>query len=118
MFPLEHGETVVRLRGHLVADPYSGEQTKRVWTNPEPDELELVGVAIAPSTGTETQSADRNTTTVPMSLYGESGMDVQPHDRIRARTGLWEVEGEVADWMNPLTGWAPGAEFRVKKVKG
>lgn len=116
MFPLEHGETVVRVRGQLVADPYSGELTKRVWT--DPDELELVGVAIAPSTGTETQSVDRNTTTVPMSLYGESGMDVQAQDRIRARTGLWEVEGEVATWDNPLTGWQPGAEFRVKKVKG
>lgn len=116
MFPLANGETVTRERAQLVPDPYSGENTKRDWT--DPDTLDIEGVAIAPSTGTETQSEDRNTRETPMSLYCAPGIDVLPHDRIRARSGLWNVEGEVADWKNALTGWNPGMEFRVKKVTG
>lgn len=116
MFPLANGETVVRQRASLVADPYSGESTKRDWSSP--DELELVGTAIAPSSSTEPVSVDRQQVITSMSLYCGAGSDVLPEDRIRARSGLWQVEGEVGDWRNPFTGWAPGAEFRVKKVAG
>lgn len=116
MFPLANGETVTRERAQLVADPYSGEPTKRDWSDPDTRDLE--GVAIAPSTGTETRTDDRRTLTTDMSLYGEPGIDVLPDDRIRARSGLWEVEGEVADWKNALTGWNPGVEFRIRKVVG
>lgn len=116
MFPLANGETVVRERGTLVADRYSAEATKRDWSNP--DRLPIDGVAIAPSTGTETRDVDRTTITTGMSLYGPPGMDILPADRIRARSGVWEVEGEVADWVNGFTGWNPGVEFRVKKVAG
>jgi hypothetical protein len=116
MFPLAHGETVVRERAQLVTDPYSNEQTKRDWT--DPDKLTLEGVAIAPSSSTETSTENRNTIETAMSLYGAPGIDVLSHDRIRARSGLWTVEGEIADWKNALTGWNPGVEFRVKKVAG
>lgn len=116
MFPLANGETVQRERARKVEDGYSGEPTKRDWTDPATIDLE--GVAIAPSTGTETRTENRNTTTTDMSLYGAPGIDVLPHDRIRARSGLWQVEGEVADWKNALTGWNPGVEFRIRKVVG
>lgn len=116
MFPLANGETVTRERGQLVADAYSGQPTKRVWT--DPDSIELEGVAIAPSSSTETRTEDRSSVTTGMSLYAAPGVDVLPHDRIRARSGLWDVEGEVADWKSALTGWNPGVEFRVKKVAG
>lgn len=116
MFPLANGETVTRERAQLVPDPYSGESTKRVWT--DPDLLELEGVAIAPSSSTETSTEDRTSVATSMSLYASPGADVLPHDRIRARSGLWQVEGEVADWRNALTGWNPGVEFRIGKVSG
>ncbi|WP_420179684.1 hypothetical protein [Paenarthrobacter sp. TA1.8] len=116
MFPLVNGETVVRERAPLVNDKYSGEATKRDWT--DPDKLDIEGCAIAPSSSVETQTENRNTVTTSMSLYGAPGVDVLPQDRIRARSGLWQVEGEVADWRNALTGWNPGVEFRVTKVVG
>jgi hypothetical protein len=116
MFPLANGETVTRERAQLVPDPYSGEPTKRDWT--APDLLELEGVAIAPSSSTDTRSVDRTTTETRMSLYAGPGVDVLPEDRIRARSGLWRVEGEVADWRNALTGWNPGVEFQITKVSG
>lgn len=116
MFPLANGETVIRQRRRIVPDPYSGEDTRADWT--DPDELEIEGVAIAPGSSTETRTENRTLVASGMSLYGPPGMDVQPQDRIRARSGLWEVDGEVADWLNALTGWNPGAEFTLKKVKG
>lgn len=116
MFSLANGETVTRERGQLVPDPYSGELTKRVWA--APDLLELEGVAIAPSSSTESSTENRTTTTTSMSLYAAPGVDVLPQDRIRARSGLWNVDGEVADWKNALTGWNPGVEFRISKVAG
>lgn len=116
MFPLAHGETVTRERAQMVEDAYSGEPTKRNWS--DPDQLDIDGVAIGPSTGVETSTENRTTIVTGMSLYGAPGIDVLPHDRIRARSGLWKVEGEVADWKNALTGWNPGVEFRITKVAG
>lgn len=116
MFPLAHGETVIRERAQTVTDPYSQEAKQRDWS--DPDQLTIEGVAIAPSSSQETLTEDRRTVTTAMSLYGPPGMDVLPKDRIRARSGLWEVQGEVADWRNALTGWNPGAEFSVRKVGG
>lgn len=116
MFPLPNGESVVRERPKLIQDPYSGKPTLADWT--DPDKIDLEGVAIAPSSSTEPVSDDRQQLTTQMSIYCSSTDDVLPMDRIRASSGLWSVEGEVADWTNPLTGWNPGAEFRIKKVSG
>lgn len=116
MFPLANGETVIRRRARKVQDPYSKQETKRDWT--DPDEAPLDGVAIAPSSSQETTTDDRTTTTTRMSLYGPPGMDVLAKDRIVARSGLWEVDGEVADYRNALTGWNPGVEFAIRKVVG
>ena len=116
LFPMRHGETVVRERGTPVLDPYSQEPTARDWSAPA--ELEIKGVAIAPTSSTEPLADDRQMVVTGMSLYCASGADVLPEDRIRARSGLWQVEGEVADWHHPMTDWSPGAEFRIKKVDG
>lgn len=117
MFPLPFGETVVRLRRRLVMDPYSGELTRSDWTNP--DELEIEGAAVAPSSSTEqSPSFNRQVVITTMSVYGPHGMDVQEEDRIRTRADLWDVTGERADWRNPLTGWQPGIELPLQKVKG
>ncbi len=116
MFPLAHGETVVRQRARKAIDPYSKQETKRDWS--DPDELPIEGVAIAPSSSVETTTDDRRTVTTSMSLYGPPGMDVLSKDRIVARSGVWEVEGEVADYLNAFTGWNPGSEFAIRKVEG
>lgn len=116
MFPLTAGETVIRERARLALDPYSNELTVLDWSTP--DLLQIEGTAIAPGTSTEARQVNRAPVTTPMSIYGPPAMDVKPRDRIRARSGLWEVEGEVANWINPFTGWEPGAEFAIKKWEG
>ncbi|NVM97825.1 hypothetical protein [Arthrobacter sp. SDTb3-6] len=112
----DQGETIVRLRRQMVADPYSGELTQGSWE--AADELPIEGAAVAPSSTTEPASANRQMVITSMSVYGPPGMDVLRADRIRARSGLWEVAGENAAWVNPFTGWAPGDEFPLRKVAG
>lgn len=114
MFPLPHGETVHRQRRRMVLDEYSQKLTQADWTNP--DELPLEGVAIAPGSSTETRTENRTTVRTSMSLYAAPGVDVLPEDRIRARSGIWRVIGEVSNWTNPFTGWSPGSEFRIERV--
>lgn len=112
----KHGETVTRERGTPVTDPYSGEATGRDWSAPAT--LPIEGAAIGPSSTTEQATDDRRTVTSSMSLYCASGLDVEEHDRIRARSGLWDVVGEEQAWLNPFTGWAPGSEYQLRKVVG
>lgn len=116
MFPLRHGETVTRLRRQMVLDPYSEEETLGSWEDAA--ELPLVGVAIGPSSTTELTTEDRQQLVTSMSLYGAQGLDVLPADRIRARSGLWDVVGEEQLWSNPFTGWDPGSEYQIRKVTG
>jgi len=111
-----HGETVTRLRRSLVLDPYSGEETLGSWESP--DELVIPGVAIGPSSSVELNTEDRAQVTTSMSLYGAQGLDIKPADRIRARSGLWDVVGDELAFTSPFTGWAPGSEYRVRRVAG
>lgn len=116
MFPLADGQTVIRERRRLTPDPYSQEATLADWS--EPLELTLEGVAIAPSSSVESTAVDRNPVVTQMSIYCGPDEDILAGDRIRDGETLWDVQGEVANWKNPLTGWAPGAEFRIKRVAG
>ncbi|MDJ0321661.1 hypothetical protein [Pseudarthrobacter sp. PS3-L1] len=113
---MSDGQTVDRLRRGTVIDPYSQEPTLADWDSATV--LELEGVAIAPSSSSETVADNRGQVITQMSIYCGVDQDVAEHDRIRDRNVLWEVQGEVAQWRNPFTGWAPGAEFSIRKVTG
>lgn len=116
MFPLADGETVVRLRRRLVRDPYSNEETLADWS--DPDELEVEGVAIGPSSSVETFTLGREQVITQTSIYFGPDEDILPEDRIRARSGIWDVVGEVPQLVNPFTSWSPGAELGIRKVRG
>ena len=112
----KHGETVTRERAAPVTDPYSGEASGSDWSTP--DTLQIVGAAIGPSSTSEVLGDDRSQVITSMSLYCASGLDVKPDDRIRSRSGLWDVVGEEQVWSNPFTGWAPGSEYQLRRVAG
>lgn len=116
MFPLTDGETVVRERRRMILDPYSQELTLGDWT--DPGKLTVEGVAVAPSSTVEPVNDSRSQVITQMSIYCGPGEDILPGDRIRARNGLWEVQGELQSSINPFTGWNPGCEFGIKKVVG
>lgn len=111
-----HGETVARVRAGTVTDPYS-QESRLDWSTAT--ETPLPGLwAVEPRpVGEPTQDA-RNAVTSGFTLYGPPGVDLTPADRVRVRGDVYEVDGEVAAWRNPFSGWEPGVVVQTKRVEG
>ncbi len=114
MFP--YGETVTRLRAPLVADPYSGQATRRDWTAAVA--LPIADCAVNPGQSSEAPTVNREATTTTPTLYAPYGADVLTADRIVSVTGTWDVDGHGAQWRSPFTGWTPGSTFPLRRVDG
>lgn len=78
------------------------------------------GCALAPRYSTEATD-NRSSVIIGFSLFGptQTGNNrVFADDEIETPDGLkFNVIGEAADWHNPLTGWAPGFEAALERVK-
>lgn len=110
------GETVSRLRAPLVADPYSGSLTKRDWANAAA--LPIAGCAVDPGESVEDRTVSRGQIVTTPRLFAPSGADVLESDRIVSASGSWDVLGHGADWSHPMTGWAPGSVFPLRRSDG
>lgn len=52
-------------------------------------------------------------------LYLPPGSGVTAVHRVRFVDGsVWEVVGEVGPWRSPWTGWAPGDQVDLRRVRG
>jgi hypothetical protein len=114
MFP--YGETVIRQRGAVVTDPYSGEATGVDWD--DPDEHEVPGCAFNPGRSSEPLQDARNAVTSQPEVYAPAGVDIVAGDRLVVRGLTFEVDGDPADWISPFTGWAPGLVVALKRTEG
>lgn len=114
MFPF--GETVTRLRASSAADRFSGESTAEDWSSP--DELAILGCGFDPGDSTEPLEAGRDAVLAKPTVYAPSGADVTALDRLIVRGRTWQVDGDPADYRNPLTGWEPGLVIKLKAVSG
>jgi hypothetical protein len=79
----------------------------------------IEGGAFAP--GSSTEDTDRKSQTVTYAkLYAPPGSPaVTAKNKLRfPGSVVWEIDGEPLPWASPLTGWAPGAEINIKRVKG
>ena len=117
---LPYGETIVRLRAVLVADPYSGEDTKPAWDDEAqpPAELDIPGCAIDPGGSTEPSEVGRESVVTKPTVYAPFGADVLPGDRVVVRGRTWQVDGDPAEWRSPFTGWEPGTVIKLMAVEG
>lgn len=113
MFP--YGETVTRQRAVQVSDPYSGETTAS-WTNPA--EVTISGCAFDPGSSGETLDLARNVLTTQPKVYAPAGSDITAADRLVVRGVTYEVDGDVAEWRSPFTGWEPGIVVPLKRSEG
>lgn len=105
------GESVTRLRPAGIdayGDPVAG----------APGELDIAGCALAPRSSSDATDQGRQGVIAGMTLYAPAGADIEATDQIVARGSTWEIEGEVGDWHNPLTGSQPGLEVALKRVAG
>ena len=116
MFPF--GQTVTRLRAPLVSDPYSQQVTRRDWTSAA--ELAIDNLAVDPGTSSETSTVNRDQiTTTPTLLWsGDNPPDIVASDRVRLGGVTWEVVGNRSDYRHPMTGWAAGSTWPLRRVEG
>ena len=111
-----HGETITRLRGTPVTDPYSGEATGLDWGTP--GELVIEGCGVASGGSMEPLTDARNSVESDFDVIAPIGVDVTAADRLVLRGLPCQVQGRPFDWRSPFTGWAPGALIRCKIVEG
>ena len=91
-------ETVARLRGTPIIDPYSSEETGTDWTTP--DELPIETLAPAePRPSSEPVQDARNAITSGYTLYLPEDADVTGRDRMRVRGTVYDVLGDPAGWL-------------------
>lgn len=91
-------ETVTRLRGVAVNDPYSGEPTGTDWETP--DELDIRTLAPAePRPSSEPVQEARNAVTSGFTLYLPTDADVTARDRMRVRGRVYDVLGDPTLWL-------------------
>ena len=113
--------TVIRPAGR---DPVTGEKLPGATTHTIDD------CAVAPRTGgpgtssRNVESRGREGVIEGLTIYGPFDADVSHTDRVLlpspwAEPGdVWEVDGEVGRWSNPITGHEPGCEFAIKRTAG
>lgn len=111
-----HGETVTRLRGTPVVDPYSGEATGTSWDTP--NTLLIEGCAFNPGGSSEPIQDARNAVVTKPEVYAPVDADVLSGDRLVVRGVTYEVDGRPSDWRNAFTGWAAGLVIALKGVEG
>lgn len=110
------GETVQRVRGIPVFDPYSDEVTDLSWAGAP--EVDVPNVAVEPRPSSEPVQDARNSVVSGYTLYMRTGVDITHADRVRVRGVVLEVDGDVADWRNPYTGTRAGIVVQTKVVNG
>lgn len=80
----------------------------------------IEGCALAPRYSTESND-NRTSVIIGFSLFGpsqEGDRRIFAGDEIETPDGIkYRVVGEAADWENPLTGWKPGFEAALERVK-
>ncbi|MDT0302903.1 hypothetical protein [Streptomonospora wellingtoniae] len=85
---------------------------------PGPPPHTVEGCAVYPRTSTETATGG-TTVITGRTLLAPIGADILPEDQITLPDGtVWSVEGDVGPWSSPFTGWSPGLEVNLERVKG
>lgn len=108
---MPYAEAFVILSSAVTGEDEDGND---IWT---PTEVATSG-AFAPAGSTEI-NAGQATVITHDTLYLDEGEPVPgPHDKMRVREVVREVEGVPAVYRSPFTGWRPGAVVRLTTVTG
>lgn len=109
-------ETVTRLRGVPVVDPYSQEETNIDWD--DPDETPFPGCAVWDSGTDEPTDAGRQSVVSDFTASMPYDADVTPQDRLIIRGLTCEVVGRPFNWRGLYSGRPAGRIVKAKIVEG
>lgn len=103
--------TIVRVRGATL-DQY-GDPTGAPTEDPIP------GAFVAPRTSSAVDGEPgRAGVVVGLTLYAPVGTDLEHTDRVKVDGVLYDIEGEIADWTSPLSGWRSGVTVDLRRAEG
>lgn len=115
-----YGVTVTRQRPREAFDPYSQQNTQADWSDPLEKDFE--GCAVWPTSSVEVVPQGSELRNQIVTVYNVAlpyGADVLAQDRIKLPDGsIIEVQGEVEQWKQPMTGWEAGAVAKGLKISG
>ena len=83
--------------------------------------FDVPGCAVWPIQSNEPDStAGRTATATTLGVLGPWGTTIPATAQVEVPgyTGRWQVAGDQGTWTHPMTGWKPGTELRLERVKG
>lgn len=113
-------ETAVRIRAGRTSDRGNPNGTVLDWSPAAVDRLTLPPLNIQPRIQTEATEPDRTPVVTGWRVQSDEGvdLDVTALDRIEWAGLLYEVDGDVARWPDPITGGLHHVEFSIVRVTG
>lgn len=99
-------------------DDFGNEVT--AWADPRPilNDAGKPASAFDPGGTVEPMLPGQERVITTPTLYVPFGQPIRARDQITVRGRRWEVDGDPADWKNPLVGWKPGTVVKLKEVTG
>jgi hypothetical protein len=79
---------------------------------------DIDGAFIAPSSSEDITGQGRHGVTDRWTLYAPWETDLIHTDRVEVDGVLYELDGDVARWTQPWSGWRPGVVATLKRVAG
>lgn len=115
LFP--YGEIIHVIKPQPVIDEYSQEMTGWSFEDSQPVQHEH-RFAVEPNTKAEAPVPGRNPIYSGLTLRGPINPGIEPHDRVVVNGEVYEVDGEVANFKNPFTGWEAGSVVNLRRGDG
>lgn len=111
-------DSLVRVRAGTRTDR-GGNQVPD-WSSGAVNRLEVGQLNIQPATQAEAVDDTRTAATTGWRVQSEEGTrpDITATDRLEWRGLTYEVDGEVAEWPDPLTGDVHHIEFTMVRATG
>lgn len=81
-------------------------------------DLEIPEAFTAPRTSGDTDGPGRDGAVVGLTLYLPAWADVVRTDLIEVDGVRYRIDGDLADWTSPLTGWEPGLTADLARAEG
>ncbi|MFE2600111.1 hypothetical protein ACFXCZ_27090 [Streptomyces sp. NPDC059396] len=114
------GQEAVRVRAGRKSDRGNPDGTVLDWSPGAVDRAVLPPLNIQPRIQTETAGPERTEAVTGWRVQSDEGvdLDVTELDRVEWNGLLYEVDGDVARWPDPIAGGIHHVEFNLRRVTG
>lgn len=82
---------------------------------------EIEGAFVAPRSSAafgDIEDRGREGVTQGLTLFAPATTDIAHTDQVEVDGVLYDIDGDVARWVNPFTGWQPGVTVALVRAAG